>query len=196
LLVNIAAAWGQNPDYSFSNDDYALDLGTVVVPFPSLKVSKHVDLAVDSNGDGVINAGDTVTYTIRVVNQSPRDIAPAAFTVVDPALSQMTYISGTTRYSCSVGSTLLSISDSSSGTPFPLDEGLTSKCLLKSKGGEHSISFQAKILSTAKDQLTNSGFLKSSVCADLPFEVTVPLIVPPTKVSSSFLYSRVCVDMS
>ncbi|GKZ00159.1 hypothetical protein MPSEU_000969100 [Mayamaea pseudoterrestris] len=180
--INLAAAWGQNPDFSFSGDDYALDLGTLVVPFPSIKVSKHIELTGDANGDGEYTAGDTVTYTIRIVNQSPREIAAGAFTILDPVLSQMSYITGSTRYSCGLGAVSSTVPDGTTGTKFPLDEvGLLSRCLLSSKGGEHAVSFQAKILDTAVNELKNAGILKSNVCGDLPFEVTVPLVVPPTE---------------
>lgn len=151
----------------------------MVVPFPSIKVSKHVELTGDANGDGLFNAGDTVTYTIRVNNQSPRDIATGAFTIFDPVLNQMEYIQGSTRYSCSSGSSLLTIADSSSGSRFPLDEGLASRCVLGSKGGEHAISFRARILDNAVNELTNAGTLKSTITSDIPFEVTVPLVIPP-----------------
>jgi hypothetical protein len=56
--VDIAVAWGQNPDNSFSNDGYALDLGTTVPPFSLVKVGKTVDKAI-------VNPGEEMTYTIR-----------------------------------------------------------------------------------------------------------------------------------
>jgi hypothetical protein len=62
--VKIAAAWGQKAANSGSGDDYALDLGTVVVPFPPTRSSCSVSLEVDKDGDGKISTGDTVKQKI------------------------------------------------------------------------------------------------------------------------------------
>jgi uncharacterized repeat protein (TIGR01451 family) len=156
-------------------------LGTVVVPFPSVKVGKYAELATDVNKDGLYSPGDTIKYTIRVINQSPRDIAAGAFTIIDPVLDQATYVAGSTKYSCSVGSTLLNIADGPSNSPFPLDgTGLVSPCILKGKGGEHAISFLAKINSSlSKKTIVNSGTMKiPSLGPDLTFDVTIPVSVP------------------
>jgi hypothetical protein len=155
-------------------------MGTVVVPFPSIKVGKYAELAIDSNNDGLFGPGDTIKYSIRILNQSPRDVVANGFTIVDPVLDQATYVAGSTKYSCSTGSALLNIADGVTGTPFPLDEaGLVSPCILKGKGGEHIISFLAKVNSSlSKKTITNSGVFKSNLGADLPFDVTIPVTVP------------------
>jgi uncharacterized repeat protein (TIGR01451 family) len=162
-------------------------MGTVVLPFPSIKVGKYAELAIDSNNDGLFGPGDTIKYSIRVMNQSPRDVAAGAYTITDPVLSQATYVVGSTKYSCSTGSTLLNIADGLTGTPFPLDEaGLVSPCILKGKGGEHIISFLAKINSSVTSSIvTNSGVFKSSLSADVPFDVTFPLSVPVSEALAS-----------
>lgn len=187
LIVCFAAAWGQNPDSSYKNDAFALDLGTVIVPFPSIKVSKHVELAEDINGDGLFGPGDTVNFIIRVSNQSARKIYKGDFTVVDPALDQMTYIDRSTKYMCSANTTFDISDDESNSTRFPLDDaGLASKCTLHGRGDEHVITFQARIVDAnllTSDILTNLGTMRSNVGRDLSFEVTVPL-VRPTEVSA------------
>ena len=66
--VNFAAAWGQNPDNSFSNDYKALDLGTVVPPYYCLSVQKFACLTVDDNGNGAIDAGETCEVITRTTN--------------------------------------------------------------------------------------------------------------------------------
>jgi uncharacterized repeat protein (TIGR01451 family) len=195
--VNIAAAWGQNPDFSFSGDNYALDLGTVIVPFPSLKVSKHVALTTDINANGLYSAGSTVTYSIRVVNQSPKDIAAGGFTITDPVLNQMTYVPGSTKYTCSLGGNPIAVADSSTGTPFPLDvAGLASPCLIAKKGGEHLITFQAVISAGATKVLSNSGTLKSNVTSDIPFGVDVPIYAPTMVRAWSLVLARLGIETS
>jgi hypothetical protein len=69
--VRIAACWGQNPaEVGLNRDDQdrSLDLGTVVLPFPTIKVSKTVELLNDNDEDGKISPGDDLLYRIRVSN--------------------------------------------------------------------------------------------------------------------------------
>lgn len=155
-----------------------------------MKVSKHVELVIDENKDGLFNPGETVRYSIRVLNQSPRSFHTAAFTIVDPVLDQMDYVTDSTVYSCGINGTSIPISDDIYGTPFPLDgAGLNSRCILGEKGGEHTISFLAKIHGISqitKDMLKNCAILKSSLGPDVMFEVEVPLIKPDVCVCSSY----------
>jgi hypothetical protein len=72
-LVNIAAAWGQDPSKSGSGDNEALDLGTVIPPMLLVQVSETVKLTTDENGDGLVNPGDKCTYTITIKNTGQRD---------------------------------------------------------------------------------------------------------------------------
>jgi uncharacterized repeat protein (TIGR01451 family) len=93
--VKIAAAWGQNladVDLTWDDQNRSLDLGTVVIPFPSIKVSKTVELLHDNNADGEISPGDDLMYRIRVSNVGQVDIGPGVNTIVDDALDkQLTY---------------------------------------------------------------------------------------------------------
>ena len=49
--VDIAAAWGQDPTVSYYSQSLSFDLGTTVLPFTLVKVSKLVDKAVVSAGE-------------------------------------------------------------------------------------------------------------------------------------------------
>lgn len=63
--VDIAAAWGQDPFVSGPRQDISLDLGTVVLPYSGLRVSKTADKVA-------ISVGETLRYTIRVSKYSMR----------------------------------------------------------------------------------------------------------------------------
>ncbi|WP_421722951.1 DUF7507 domain-containing protein [Bauldia sp.] len=81
--VNIAVAWGQNPALSFSGDDDALDLGTVVPALPDITAQKNASLFIDNDQDGKFDPGDTIEYTITVLNISPVDIGAGGYNIVD-----------------------------------------------------------------------------------------------------------------
>lgn len=66
--TSIAAAWGQDPQFASSSQPQQLDMGTTVVPFSSLMATKTGALASDDNGNGQLDPGETLLYTIRVVN--------------------------------------------------------------------------------------------------------------------------------
>ncbi len=77
--VDIAVAWGQYPERSKPNDTDALDLGTVVPPLPILEAGKSASLVDDIDGDGQVDPGDTIEYTIRVVNFGRIDLPTGAY---------------------------------------------------------------------------------------------------------------------
>lgn len=57
--VDIAAAWGQDASVSRNKQWISLDLGTVILPFTTVKVSKTADKKI-------VKVGDVLVYTIRV----------------------------------------------------------------------------------------------------------------------------------
>lgn len=117
--VNLAVAWGQDPAKSYSGDDQALDLGTLVVPLPSVQVEKASAFAIDDDGDGAISPGDTITYSIAVVNNGAY---PAAVTLTDSLPSELIYKLQSTQYRI-VGQPKSPVPDNTAPrTPFPLDE--------------------------------------------------------------------------
>ena len=63
----ITAAWGQDPATA-SPAAPALDMGTFVIPFPDIDVTKEGVLIFDVDGDGAMDPGDTIQYTILVIN--------------------------------------------------------------------------------------------------------------------------------
>jgi uncharacterized repeat protein (TIGR01451 family) len=185
--VDIAAAWGQDPDSKsrWSDESKALDLGTVVLPFTTVRASKYVELVNDVENDGQVSPGDTVKYTIRIMNVGQVDVAAGALRVFDPSLNHMDYVEGTCTYSADAGDTTRSVSDSNNGTPFPLDvEGLATKFVLPRRGGVHEISFLAIVdpeldISYGITELVNAGYVTQTNRPDLPFRVDEPLSFPP-----------------
>ncbi|MBF2056431.1 MAG: carboxypeptidase regulatory-like domain-containing protein [Cyanobacterium sp. T60_A2020_053] len=72
-LIDTAYTWGQDPFRSGGNDDFALDLGTLVLPVGVPDVNKRVVSIVNPDGsvenDGIVDqAGDIINYVITVTN--------------------------------------------------------------------------------------------------------------------------------
>ena len=109
----IAMAWGQDPATA-SPAAPALDLGTTVVPFVSVAMGKVGDVTGDENGNGALDAGDTITYTITARNDGTAVIDPAVLT--DELDINTTYVPNTTV----VDGVLV---PDAGATPFPVDEG-------------------------------------------------------------------------
>ncbi len=118
--VNLAVAWGQDPPRSYSGDDQGLDLGTLVVPLPSIQFEKSSAFAIDGDQDGSISPGDTITFTLAVVNNGAY---PANVVVEDALPAEFIYQPNSTRLTILGGSTTAIPDDAPPSTPFPLDEG-------------------------------------------------------------------------
>uniref|UniRef100_A0A7S3L0K5 Uncharacterized protein n=1 Tax=Amphora coffeiformis TaxID=265554 RepID=A0A7S3L0K5_9STRA len=63
--VPFAAVWGQNPERSYSGDDFALDLGTLIPPYPCTRTEKFACLVGD-DGNGVMDPEDSCTISTVV----------------------------------------------------------------------------------------------------------------------------------
>jgi uncharacterized repeat protein (TIGR01451 family) len=177
--VKITGAWGQNAAFSGSGDMSAMDLGTVIVPFKDIRVTKSVLLIDDEDKNGAISPGDTLEYTIQVQNVGPGlDIAVGGYTVLDNNMpAGVSYIPGTFKASDGSTGVMAIEDDTSGGTPFPLDgAGFVSKAVLRRRGGTHDYKFQVNVLDTATSPLVNSGVLKVTGMSDLPFSVSSTLI--------------------
>ncbi|MEO1086044.1 MAG: proprotein convertase P-domain-containing protein, partial [Acidobacteriota bacterium] len=112
----LTAAWGQDPDTA-STAAPGIDLGTVVLPLESLRASKEGALFNDADGDGGVDPGDQLQFTIRVENVS--DAVVTNITVEDFGLDpNLTYVPNSTD----VGGVPAS-DDVAPATLFPLDEG-------------------------------------------------------------------------
>uniref|UniRef100_A0A7S3LJI9 VWFD domain-containing protein n=1 Tax=Amphora coffeiformis TaxID=265554 RepID=A0A7S3LJI9_9STRA len=75
--IKFAAAWGQDPDKSFSNDEKALDLGTAIPPYHCERTVKFACLLEDDNNNGMMDVGescDVLTRTIDVCQDTTTDV--------------------------------------------------------------------------------------------------------------------------
>ena len=64
--TRLAAAWGQRPGYTGGSP--ALDMGTTILPFPEIIMTKSSVISDDGDGDGLADAGDEITYTVTMQN--------------------------------------------------------------------------------------------------------------------------------
>jgi uncharacterized repeat protein (TIGR01451 family) len=182
--VNIAAAWGQDSIKSFSGDSDAMDLGTTVLPFQTIKVGHFVTL-VDMDNNAVCTRNDKLRYTIRVQNLGPVDIAVGQIKITDALPTLTNYALNSVWYYPGDGAAAIKINDDTTGTPFPLD-------ILKKRGGSHDIVFEAFANSTSFTQnatITNGGnvtyggaipFTASTACGITGVPVTVMSVAPPS----------------
>jgi uncharacterized repeat protein (TIGR01451 family) len=110
--ARLSAAWGQRPDYVGGSP--ALDMGTTILPFPTISLAKASVLTDDVDGDGLFDPGDEVTYTMTMTNLGIVDVGSVVLTDETPPYS--TYVPNTT--------TLDTVSQSDDSLPFsamPLD---------------------------------------------------------------------------
>lgn len=98
----ITAAWGEDPSIAGAGNPY-LDMGTTVMPFPDYvfkKTSKEAlasqDLTGKTDGDGLIELGEQVQYTITVTNLSVVDLFNINIKDSFTNPSSATYVTGTT----------------------------------------------------------------------------------------------------
>lgn len=165
--VDIAVAYGQDPFVSEDNQPISMDLGTVVLPLPLIKVAKLVDKSV-------VVPGEEMTYTIRVVNIGQRKLESDLLTVKDVLDSDVSYVANSASYASTTGVISAPIPDSSTGTAFPLDgEGFSIPLEIFRRGGAVDITFKVKLLSsTKKSKIVNKGTLSQTNLPDLPFDAS------------------------
>jgi uncharacterized repeat protein (TIGR01451 family) len=168
--VDIAVAWGQDPQVSKPNQPISMDMGTVTLPLTNVKVAKLVDKVL-------VNAGEFLVYTIRVANVGQKDMEKDILIVKDTLDPDVVYVAQSTVMKYQFGTfDVVTVPDSGSGTPFPLDaEGFTIPILLPRRGSTVDITFKVKIvnsLTIGKSKIVNRGILSQKNGKDLPYETT------------------------
>jgi len=115
--VLIAAAWGEDPATADTGNPF-LDMGKTVLPMTLFLASKDSMLYNDTNGNGYIDPGDTLLYTITINNTG--NVPLRSVIVVDELPVNATYVLNTTEKN---GAPVSDDIVPPAATEFPLDEG-------------------------------------------------------------------------
>merc|ERR1712050_410206 len=157
--IAIAAAWGQFAGDAMGGDHDALDLGTVIVPFPPISATKSYEIIEEVVGDrepGLVYRGDHLKYIIELTSTGPSVIPAGVMTIKDFLDENCFYVEGTTVYKDDAD-TAYPIPDDGSGSPFPLDgEGTTNPVDLP-HGTIHHIEFVVQIGTSEVATVLNEG---------------------------------------
>lgn len=110
----VTCAWGEDPYSSLPGNPY-LDMGSEVLPFPSVFMTKKHSISTDLNTNGYLDPGDSLTYVITLENVG-RVVANNVL-IADTIPSNVFYLAGSTYTNG------LPVADNiGPATPFPLDE--------------------------------------------------------------------------
>ncbi len=190
--VRIAAVWGQDPAVA-SVAQPGLDVASLVPPLREGDAGKISSLAVDTDGDGYVSAGDTLEYDIRALSNA-RATIPGPFGVIDNLPVDTTYVANSTRYRYSVGGVWqpwVSVADNGFGTPFPLDgSGLSVPGSLP-VGQQLQVTFRAAVDTYANlsgGTIVNTGNVEIS-----PYGLVLPVNWTDTLYGS--IGDRVWIDL-
>ncbi len=115
--IPFVAVWGQDESAEVSLP--SIDIGTTVVPLPSILVQKTVNSLIgDADCTGTVTLGDTIHYTLEYFNNT---IAPVAEILIEDTLPpEVTYVENSAILIR--GPVTGPIPDSGT-TSFPFDEG-------------------------------------------------------------------------
>jgi len=109
-------AWGQDPDTAAAGNPY-LDMGSAILPFPTVPAVKEAVLFIDNNTNGLANPGDSLKFSIFVENIGFADSDNVI--VLDSGASNTTYnLNSTTLNGTNVADDVVP----PALTEFPLDE--------------------------------------------------------------------------
>ncbi|MEM8550891.1 MAG: SdrD B-like domain-containing protein, partial [Pseudomonadota bacterium] len=203
--VNIAVSYGQDSQNSSNISNFeqqSIDFGTVIPALPEIAASKGIELTNDADGDGKFSVGDTVTYTIEIINFGRVDIAAGGYTITDFSIpifddvtdgdgeGPLTYVAGSTVYDPTPedpnnGDEVDLDDDANPNSAFPLDEnGFTNTDTIEA-GTSQTLTFEATIdnfedLQNLTTEFTNRGVLTNNNSGFIDdFEVTRPLNFTP-----------------
>ena len=135
--TSITGAWGEDPKTAAAGTPY-LDVGYTIPPLPEVVLTKQAALAAggDVNSNGKIDPGDTIQYTLSVVNKGV--VTAFNTTVKDSTPVHTTYVAGSTKVDGA------SIADLGSAPFFPLQTtgGITITAI--AVGASASVTYQMK----------------------------------------------------
>ncbi len=176
--TRIAGAWGEDPATADPGTAPTgapyLDLGYAIIPFAAPIFSKTATLSNDVSGNGKIDSGDTVLFTLFLNNDGVVDLPDAVFTDVIPAGT--TYVPNTTVVDGE------SVPDDVSGTPFPMDDTGVPVPLVPA-GNSVTIKFRVTIDAGAKS-VTNTAYAASPEVPQM-MVATVSFPITPVGISGN-----------
>ena len=115
--VPLVAMWGEDPALSAPGFPY-IDAGTGVVPVPTFRARKAAELLFDLNGNSRFDPGDTIRWTVTLVNGTLRPLNNAL--LEDPLPSNTVYVAGSSTVD---GEPLADDEVPPYATVYPFDEG-------------------------------------------------------------------------
>jgi len=115
----ITMAWGQDAFSALTGNPY-MDMGCETLPVASVVAEKRHTIAGDNNGNGYVDAGDTLRYTVELRNLGWASASGIVF--ADELPAGVAYLANSTTTNS------IAISDDNTNSPppytsFPLDEG-------------------------------------------------------------------------
>jgi uncharacterized repeat protein (TIGR01451 family) len=158
--TRIAAFWGEDASTGVTGTP-GMDIGTAVLPYPTLTAYKTAALIGDFNSNGGIDPGELIEYTIRVHNSG---IFPITNIKVTDALDpNVTYVASTTGYAASQSDPFTPVADSPLGTS-PLTGGfiLVASPSQLNPGQDMYVQFQVTVKNPLPSGVTS---LKNTVTA-------------------------------
>jgi uncharacterized repeat protein (TIGR01451 family) len=173
--------WGQDPNVAEPGNPY-LDMGAAVFPFPTVPAVKEWGLFTDLNGDGVVNPGDSIRFTIFVVNVGYSDANNVV--VYDSGASNTTYTLGSSYVN---GTNVVDDAVPPFVTEFPFDE-IGYNVGYIPIGRTATVSY---VVSINDPFPTNTDGIVNGVYVDNETEVFVPVPIPGftmTKTSPTNLF--------
>ena len=179
--TRFTTVWGQDPNIAEPGNPY-LDMGAAVFPFPTVPAVKEWGLFTDLNGDGVVNPGDSIQFTIYVVNVGYSDANNVV--VYDSGASNTTYTLGSSYVN---GTNVLDDAVPPFVTEFPFDE-IGYNVGYIPIGRTATVSY---VVSINDPFPTNTDGIVNGVYVDNETEVFVPVPIPGfnmTKTSPTNLF--------
>ncbi|MDO8391354.1 MAG: C25 family cysteine peptidase [Actinomycetota bacterium] len=121
--VGIATAYGEDPKAGNEKGTPGIDLGTTMFPpCGAMCVRKTVELAIDLDGDGHVDPGDTLQWSIRASDTDYHNLLDPV--LIDDLQTGLSYVPGSSTFTVNAGSPTPVADDAvpSAITLFPFDE--------------------------------------------------------------------------
>lgn len=156
----ITGAWGEDPSIAGAGNPY-LDMGTTVLPYPDYVFTKDsAEATVNSDGDGEVELGEDIEYTLSIVNRSVIDMFNPVITDSWTPASAINYVvnsASLTVYDTDGITILRQITDlDGSAAVLPLLTGYTLTDTNATLAGEQGLGRGQKIVVSYRLQLPNA----------------------------------------